>query len=106
MATSHCRGKRVDTSIWWSCRDNRYDCTATSYFLLPNLLKVLPSRRFWITAFTLSIIIGLSLLCFTNVTPIVSSICLGVGAGGLVSLTLLLPLDMASSLWKQVLGQQ
>ncbi|MED3953301.1 MFS transporter [Priestia aryabhattai] len=66
-------------------------------FLLPNLLKVLPSRRFWITAFTLSIIIGLSLLCFTNVTPIVSSICLGVGAGGLVSLTLLLPLDMASS---------
>ena len=66
-------------------------------FLLPSLLKVLPSRRFWITTFTLSIIIGLSLLCFTNVTPIVSSICLGVGAGGLVSLTLLLPLDMASS---------
>ncbi|MEM4998680.1 MFS transporter [Priestia megaterium] len=65
--------------------------------LLPSLLKVLPSRRFWITTFTLSIIIGLSLLCFTNVTTIVSSICLGVGAGGLVSLTLLLPLDMASS---------
>ncbi|MGE7717531.1 MFS transporter [Priestia aryabhattai] len=65
--------------------------------LLPSLLKVLPSRRFWITTFTLSIIIGLSLLCFTNITPIVSSICLGVGAGGLVSLTLLLPLDMASS---------
>ncbi|MED3972984.1 MFS transporter [Priestia megaterium] len=65
--------------------------------LLPSLLKVLPSRRFWITTFTLSIIIGLSLLCFTNVTPIVSSICLGFGAGGLVSLTLLLPLDMASS---------
>ena len=65
--------------------------------LLPSLLKVLPSRRFWITTFTLSIIISLSLLCFTNVTPIVSSICLGVGAGGLVSLTLLLPLDMASS---------
>jgi MFS transporter, CP family, cyanate transporter len=65
--------------------------------LLPSLLKVLPSRRFWITFFTLSVIIGLSLLCFTNVTPIVSSICLGIGAGGLVSLTLLLPLDMASS---------
>ncbi|AJI24166.1 MFS transporter [Priestia megaterium] len=65
--------------------------------LLPSLLKVLPSRRFWITTFTLSIIISLSLLCFTNVTPIVSSICLGVGAGGLVSLSLLLPLDMASS---------
>ncbi|WP_144646772.1 CynX/NimT family MFS transporter [Priestia megaterium] len=65
--------------------------------LLPSLLKVLPSRRFWITIFTLSIIISLSLLCFTNVTPIVSSICLGVGAGGLVSLSLLLPLDMASS---------
>lgn len=65
--------------------------------LLPSLLKVLPSRRFWITFFTCSVIIGLSLLCFTNITPIVSSICLGIGAGGLVSLTLLLPLDMASS---------
>lgn len=65
--------------------------------LLPSLLKVMPSRRFWITFFTFSVIIGLSLLCFTNLTPIVSSICLGIGAGGLVSLTLLLPIDKASS---------
>ena len=41
--------------------------------------------------------IGLSLLSFTNVTPIISSICLGIGSGGLVSLTLLLPIDKASS---------
>ncbi|WP_160032162.1 MFS transporter [Paenibacillus sp. An7] len=65
--------------------------------LLPSLLRVLPSRRLWITIFTLSVMTGLSLLCFTNVTPIVSSICLGVGSGGLVSLTLLLPIDKASS---------
>ncbi|MDL2029716.1 MFS transporter [Bacillus subtilis] len=65
--------------------------------LLPSLLKVMPSRRFWITFLTLSVIIGLSLLCFTNVTPIVASICLGIGSGGLVSLTLLLPIDKTTS---------
>lgn len=65
--------------------------------LLPSLLRVIPSRRFWITFFTLSVMIGLSLLCFTNLTPVVSSICLGIGGGGLVSLTLLLPIDKTAS---------
>ncbi|WP_342570113.1 MFS transporter [Paenibacillus sp. FSL R5-0749] len=65
--------------------------------LLPFLLKSIPSRRFWITFFTISEIVGLALLSFTNITPIVASICLGIGAGGLVSLTLLLPIDKTSS---------
>ncbi|WP_338543712.1 CynX/NimT family MFS transporter [Paenibacillus tundrae] len=65
--------------------------------LLPLLLRAVPSRRFWITFFTLSEIIGLALLSFTNITPIVASICLGIGAGGLVSLTLLLPIDKTNS---------
>lgn len=65
--------------------------------LLPSLLRAIPSKRFWIIVLTLSIMIGLSLLSFTNVTPIISSICLGIGSGGLVSLTLLLPIDKASS---------
>lgn len=65
--------------------------------LLPSLLRVVPNKRFWITVLTLSIMLGLLLLSFTNVTPIISSICLGVGSGGLVSLTLLLPIDKASS---------
>lgn len=65
--------------------------------LLPGLLRAIPSRRFWITFFTLSEIIGLALLCFTNITPVVSSICLGIGGGGLVSLTLLLPIDKTNS---------
>ncbi|MFK7677241.1 MFS transporter [Priestia megaterium] len=65
--------------------------------LLPSLLRVLPNKRFWITFFTFSVIVGLSLLCFTNVTPIISSICLGIGGGGLVSLTLLLPIDKTAS---------
>ena len=65
--------------------------------LLPSLLRVLPNKRFWITFFTLSVIVGLSLLCFTNVTPIIASICLGIGGGGLVSLTLLLPIDKTAS---------
>lgn len=47
--------------------------------------------------FTISEIVGLALLSFTNITPIVASICLGIGAGGLVSLTLLLPIDKTSS---------
>jgi CP family cyanate transporter-like MFS transporter len=65
--------------------------------LLPFLLKAIPSRRFWITFFTLSEIVGLALLSFTDITPILSSICLGIGAGGLVSLTLLLPIDKTNS---------
>ena len=65
--------------------------------LLPSLLRVLPNKRFWITFFTLTVIVGLSLLCFTNVTPIIASICLGIGGGGLVSLTLLLPIDKTAS---------
>lgn len=65
--------------------------------LLPSLLKVISSRRLWITFFTLCEIIGLSLICFTNLTPIVSSIFLGIGGGGLVSLTLLLPIDKTTT---------
>ncbi len=47
------------------------------------LLRTIPSRRFWITFFVASKIIGLILLGFTNVTPILASICLGISAGGL-----------------------
>jgi MFS transporter, CP family, cyanate transporter len=65
--------------------------------LLPSLLKIVSSRRLWISFFTLCEIIGLSLLCFTNLTPIASSIFLGIGGGGLVSLTLLLPIDKTTS---------
>lgn len=73
--------------------------------LLPFLLKGIPSRRFWITFFTLSEIVGLALLSFTNITPIVSSICLGIGGGGLVSLTLLLPIEASTwSAMTQAIG--
>ncbi|ANF97013.1 CynX/NimT family MFS transporter [Paenibacillus bovis] len=65
--------------------------------LLPVLLRVIPGRRFWITFFTLSEIAGLAVLCFTDITPIVASVCLGIGGGGLVSLTLLLPIDKTNS---------
>ncbi|MEC2078507.1 CynX/NimT family MFS transporter, partial [Metabacillus fastidiosus] len=65
--------------------------------LLPLLLKKIPSRRVWITVFALSELISLFLLCFTNVTPIVAGAFFGIGGGGLVSLTLLLPIDKTSS---------
>lgn len=65
--------------------------------LFPLLLKFIPSRRFWITFFTLSVIVGLALLSFTAITPILASICLGIGSGGLISLTLLLPIDKTNS---------
>lgn len=65
--------------------------------LLPVLLKKIPSRRVWIIVFTVSEIIGLSILCFTNITPIITGIFFGIGGGGLVSLTLLLPIDQTAS---------
>jgi len=61
------------------------------------LLRAIPSRKFWITFFTGSEIVGLILLGFTDVTPILASICLGISAGGLISLTLLLPIDKTNS---------
>ncbi|MDN4079321.1 MFS transporter [Paenibacillus polymyxa] len=61
------------------------------------LLRAIPSRKFWITFFIGSEIVGLILLGFTDVTPIMASICLGISAGGLISLTLLLPIDKTNS---------
>ncbi|MEK5406647.1 MFS transporter [Paenibacillus sp. FSL W8-0439] len=61
------------------------------------LLRAIPSRKFWITFFIGSEIVGLILLGFTDVTPIIASICLGISAGGLISLTLLLPIDKTNS---------
>ncbi|MEK4877926.1 MULTISPECIES: MFS transporter [Paenibacillus] len=65
--------------------------------LLPVLLRVFPSRRVWITFFTLSEIAGLSILCSSSITPIAAAACLGLGGGGLVSLALLLPIDKTAT---------
>ncbi|MFD1887619.1 MFS transporter [Paenibacillus wenxiniae] len=61
------------------------------------LLRAIPSRKFWITFFVGSEMTGLILLGFTSVTPILAGIFLGISAGGLISLTLLLPIDKTNS---------
>ena len=61
-------------------------------FVLPILLRKFPSRRLWLTVAALLELVGLVMLAF-SIGPWVATIFIGVGAGGLFSLNLLLPLD-------------
>ncbi|MEH7384822.1 MFS transporter [Bacillus sp. JJ1521] len=60
--------------------------------VLPILLKKFPSRRLWLIIASLFELIGLMLLVL-NVQPLVASALIGIGAGGLFPLNLLLPID-------------
>ena len=60
--------------------------------VLPILLRKFPSRRLWLTVATLLQLVGLVMLAF-SIEPLVATFLIGVGAGGLFSLNLLLPLD-------------
>ncbi|SES07552.1 CynX/NimT family MFS transporter [Psychrobacillus sp. OK032] len=60
--------------------------------VLPILLRQFPSRRLWLTVATLLQLVGLGMLAF-SIGPLVATFFIGVGAGGLFSLNLLLPLD-------------
>lgn len=60
--------------------------------VLPFLLGKLPSRRLWLVIESLFELVGLILLVF-NVEPWLASAFIGIGAGGLFSLNLLLPID-------------
>lgn len=64
--------------------------------VLPILLKYFPSRRLWLVIESLFELIGLVLLIL-NVEPIIASALIGIGAGGLFSLNLLLPIDATSN---------
>ena len=60
--------------------------------VLPILLRQFPSRRLWLTVAALLQLVGLVMLVF-SIEPLVATFFIGIGAGGLFSLNLLLPLD-------------
>ena len=60
--------------------------------VLPILLRKFPSRRLWLMVATLLQLVGIVMLAF-SIEPLVATFFIGVGAGGLFSLNLLLPLD-------------
>jgi CP family cyanate transporter-like MFS transporter len=64
--------------------------------LVPLLLKKLPSRRLWLVVSSLLEFIGLALLIL-KVEPAAAASLIGIGAGGLFSLNLLLPIDATSN---------
>jgi CP family cyanate transporter-like MFS transporter len=60
--------------------------------VLPIVLNKFPSRRLWLVIESLIELLGLILLVF-NVEPWLASAFIGIGAGGLFSLNLLLPIE-------------
>lgn len=60
--------------------------------VLPLLLRKLPSRRFWLLCSAVIELAGLVLLAF-EADPVAAALLIGIGAGGLFPLNLLLPLD-------------
>lgn len=64
--------------------------------LLPIMLKKFPSRRLWMVTESLFVVTSLVLLV-SNVVPVVSILLFGLGAGGLFTLNLLLPIDATSN---------
>ncbi|MFB5189104.1 MFS transporter [Alicyclobacillus fastidiosus] len=60
--------------------------------VLPTVLHKFPSRRLWLVVESLFELLGMTMLVF-NVDPLLASAFIGIGAGGLFSLNLLLPID-------------
>ena len=60
--------------------------------VLPILLRKFPSRRLWLLVSALLQLVGLVMLAF-SIEPLVATFFIGIGAGGLFSLNILLPLD-------------
>ena len=60
--------------------------------VLPILLRKFPSRRLWLSVSALLQLVGLVMLA-SSIAPLVATFFIGLGAGGLFSLNILLPLD-------------
>lgn len=63
---------------------------------LPLLLKNYPSRRMWLMISALIQLVGLIMIPF-SIVPWLAAAFLGIGAGGLFSLNLMLPLDATNN---------
>lgn len=64
--------------------------------VLPSLLKKVPSRLLWLSIATVFELIGFSMIFF-NIQPWIAAIFIGLGAGMLFPLNLLLPIDMTKN---------
>lgn len=64
--------------------------------LMPLLLRKAPSRRLWLVGASAFELAGLVMLAL-HATPWMAASLIGIGAGGLFSLNLMLPIDAASS---------
>lgn len=65
-------------------------------FIFPALLKRFPSRLFWMLLCSVFELVGLSMLYF-SVAPWIAAIVIGIGAGALFPLNLLLPIDVTTN---------
>lgn len=64
---------------------------------LSTLTGKYPNRRPWLMLGSLFELVGLALLALTPVNPMVSAVIIGIGAGGLFPLALLLPIDATNT---------
>lgn len=66
-------------------------------FIIPILINNGSNRRPWIVLSALSSFAGIILLINGGISPIISTILMGIGAGGLFPLAMILPLDATST---------
>ncbi|MCL6548086.1 MAG: MFS transporter [Alicyclobacillus sp.] len=65
--------------------------------LVPVLIRIQPGKRLWLITFSLFEFAGLALFVASGVSPVWVAALLGIGAGGLFPLALMLPVDYTSS---------
>jgi MFS transporter, CP family, cyanate transporter len=65
--------------------------------IIPILIHQFPNRLFWLIGSSLLELVGLILMSVTMVSPWISAILLGIGAGTLLPLALMLPIDETSN---------
>jgi MFS transporter, CP family, cyanate transporter len=68
-----------------------------STLIIPLLINRFPSRLPWLIGCALFELVGLVLLSAFGVSPILCAVLLGIGAGGLFPLALMLPIDETSN---------
>lgn len=66
-------------------------------FILPMLINNRLNRKPWMILCALFSFIGIIFLIIGNISPIITAILMGIGAGGLFPLTMILPLDATST---------
>lgn len=66
-------------------------------FIIPILINNNPNRKPWIILCALCYFIGIITLIAGSISPIISAILTGIGAGGLFPIAMILPLDATTT---------